>query len=110
MVRGARRERLHHQFDRAPGPLGQLERRRGTAELGIQRTRVGIDAELEVLDRPWHVDRPAVVAEVALDLADDGRHGERREREPTIGIEPVDRLQQAEGRHLLQVVAFGLPP
>ena len=40
--------------------------------------------------------RPALVAEVTLELAEDRRHGERRERGLARGVEAVDRLQQPE--------------
>jgi hypothetical protein len=41
---------------------------------------------------------------VALELAHDGREREARERQPASGIEPVDRLEQADRGHLPQVV------
>ena len=48
--------------------------------------------------------RPAAVAEVALELAGDGRRRERRELQPAIGLEPLDRLEQTDERDLAQVV------
>ena len=47
---------------------------------------------------------PAVVAEVALELAEHRRHRVGGERGLARGIEAVDRLDQAEGRDLHQVV------
>ena len=41
---------------------------------------------------------------MALELAQNGRHGERRERSRAGRIEAVDRLQQAERGHLDEVV------
>ena len=41
---------------------------------------------------------------MALELAEDGRDGERRERRLARGVEAVDRLQQAERRDLDQIV------
>jgi hypothetical protein len=41
---------------------------------------------------------------VSLELAGDRRYGERRERKPALGIEAVDRLQQAEARDLEEIV------
>ena len=41
---------------------------------------------------------------MALQLAEDRRDGVGRERDPAIGVEPVDRLEQAERRDLQQVV------
>ena len=43
-----------------------------------------------------HAHAPRVVAEVAADLADHGRHGERDEVRAHLGVEPVDRLDEAE--------------
>jgi hypothetical protein len=50
------------------------------------------------------VHRPAVVAEVALELAEHRRHRVRREGGLATGVEAVDRLDQAQGRHLHEVV------
>jgi hypothetical protein len=44
------------------------------------------------------------VAEVALDLAMDGRHRVGRERDPAVGVEAVDGLHEAEARDLEDVV------
>jgi hypothetical protein len=41
---------------------------------------------------------------VALELAEDGRHGEGRERGLTTGLEAVDGLQEPERRNLDEVV------
>ena len=69
---------------------------------------------MQLLDPPRHPDRPALVAEVALQLADDRRRGERRELEAPLGLEPLDRLDQAERRDLDEVVEgyapVGEPP
>ena len=45
-----------------------------------------------------------VVAEVALELTGDRRRGERRELEPAVGFEALDRLEQADERDLAEVV------
>jgi hypothetical protein len=47
---------------------------------------------------------PALVAEVALELSEDRGDGERRKRDPARGIEPIDSFDQAETRHLRQVI------
>jgi hypothetical protein len=44
-----------------------------------------------------------VIAEVATQLAEHGRHRERREEHVVRGIETLDRLQQAELRDLNEV-------
>jgi hypothetical protein len=48
--------------------------------------------------------RPALVSEVALQLAEDGGRGEGGELQTPAGFEPVDRLEQSDGGHLFQVV------
>ena len=63
----------------------------------------------QLLQAPRHAHGPALVAEVALDLAHDGRRGERRELEPTRQVEPVDGLDEADRAHLHEVVE-GLAP
>ena len=45
-----------------------------------------------------------LVAEVALELAHDGRRRERGELQPAVGFEALDRLQQADERDLAEVV------
>lgn len=50
------------------------------------------------------VQRPCRVTEVALELADDRRDGERAECEPTVWVEPLHRLDQAEARDLDEVL------
>ena len=48
--------------------------------------------------------RPALVAEVALQLAQDRGRGVARELRAALGLEAVDGLDQPEARHLDQVV------
>ncbi|GAA4966338.1 hypothetical protein GCM10023238_37580 [Streptomyces heliomycini] len=58
----------------------------------------------QVLDPARHVQRPHVVAEVALDLAGDGRHGVRLEGVAARRVVVVHGLDQTEGRHLVQIL------
>jgi len=46
---------------------------------------------------------------VALQLAEDGVGGIGGELDAALGVEALDRLQEADGRHLDEVVQ-GLPP
>ena len=62
------------------------------------------EPEVEFLRAARHAYRPRLVAEVALELAFDGRGRERRELEPAIGIEAFDRFQHAEVGDLQEVV------
>jgi hypothetical protein len=50
------------------------------------------------------MDRPPRVPEVALELAHDRGHRERREREASIRVEALDRLDQPEAGDLHEVV------
>ena len=65
--------------------------------------------QVQLLHAPWGPDRPAPVAEVTLQLADDGGGGVGRELDAEARVEAVDRFQQTERRHLDQVVE-GLTP
>ena len=59
---------------------------------------------MQLLHPAGHAHRPPAVAEVALELADDGGRRERRELEAAIGFEALDRLEQADERDLAQIV------
>ena len=67
----------------------------------------GVDAQLELLEVARHADGPAVVAEVALELSEDGGDGKARERESAPGVEALDRLEEAERGDLLEIVGVG---
>ena len=70
-------------------------------------TRVSL-ARLTFSTRSWssrgHVQRPALVAEVALELADHGGHGVAHEARAAARLEAVDGLHQAQAGHLDQVL------
>ena len=59
---------------------------------------------MQLLDPARHAHRPPFVAEVTLELAGDRRRRERRELQPTIGLEPFDRLEQADESDLAEIV------
>ena len=84
--------------------LGELGHRRRAAELAAQFVADPLDADGQLLEVARDADRPALVAEVPLELTEDGRHGERRERGLAGGIEAVDGLQQSERSDLDEVV------
>ena len=63
-----------------------------------------VERELELLQPPRHPDRPALVAEVPLDLPHDGRSRIRRELHTAPEVEPVDRLDQPDRGDLDEVV------
>jgi hypothetical protein len=54
-----------------------------------------VHALCQLLEVAWNPDRPTFVPEIALELARDRRHSERRERGPAFRVEAVDGLQQA---------------
>src|SRR5579875_4080663 len=62
------------------------------------------ERELEFLQPARYPDRPALVAEMPLDLAHDGGRGIRGELHAPIQVEPVGGLDQADGRDLREVV------
>ena len=100
--------------------LGELEVRGelsdgGGAAVALREVggRLG-QRQLHLLQPAWDPDRPALVAEVPLDLADDGRCRVRRELDAAVEVEPVDRLDQSDRCDLDQVVkrlaAVAKPP
>jgi hypothetical protein len=56
------------------------------------------------LQAPRNLDRPALVAEVALDLTHDRRGRIRRELDAALEIEAIDRLDEADRPDLNKVV------
>ncbi|GAA2438405.1 hypothetical protein GCM10010388_28860 [Streptomyces mauvecolor] len=93
-----------------PGVRGELRHGRPGGP-GARREFLARDPHPapQVLDAARHMERPHVVAEVALDLARDCRHGVALERGAAGGVVPVDGLDQAEGRDLTEVLK-GLAP
>src|SRR5262249_60839085 len=78
---------------------------RRSACLLAERRDDAAQLEMQLLHAPGQAHRPPAVAEVAFQLAQDGRGRERRELEPAAGIEPLDGLEQADQRDLHEVVA-----
>ena len=79
-------------------------RRRRAAELARELLGDAVDADRHLLQVARDADGPALVAEVALELAEDGGHRERGEGGRPVRLEPVDRLQQAQRGDLDEVV------
>ena len=84
--------------------LADLGGRRRAAELARQVLHRVVDLHHALLHPARDVDRPAVVAEVALELAEHRRHGVGGERRLARGVEAIDRLDQPERRDLHEVV------
>src|SRR3954469_938519 len=64
----------------------------------------GVDLQHPLLQSAGNVDGPARVAEVALELPQDGGHGVAREGVAAASVEAVNRLQQREARNLDKVI------
>ena len=95
---------LEHGLDRAAERLRDLADARAAAERLGKRLGLAVDGERPLLEVAGHVERPALVAEVALELAEDRGRRVARELGPAFGLEAVDRLDQAKARDLQQVV------
>ena len=63
-----------------------------------------VDLCRELLQATRNAHTPALVAEVTLDLTQDGGRGKRGELESALGIKAVDCLEQAQIANLHQVV------
>src|ERR1700704_4717406 len=96
--------RLEHLFFGDAGPLGDLRGRGRATVLLAQRGDDPAQLQVQLLHPPGYADGPTAIAEVSLQLAEDRRRRERRELEPTLGVETLDRLQEANQRDLDEVV------
>jgi hypothetical protein len=84
--------------------LRDFARCRRAAELPRERRNRTVDLYPALLDRARDANGPSRVAEVALDLAENRRHREARERRAALELVPVDRFDEPDARHLDQVV------
>ena len=103
-VRVVRLERLHDLLLLEPGLRGELRDRRRAAEVGRRGLDRAGELEAQLLHPARHVDGPRAVAEVALDLADDRRHGVRRELHASIDVEALDRQHEPDGADLHEIL------
>src|SRR5690349_8355042 len=102
MVRAAGVERLDDLFGARARVLGELAGGGCAAEVGGELLGGLVELERELLQIARDANRPAVVAEIALELAEDGRHREAREGEAAARIEAIDCLQQPDRGDLVQ--------
>src|SRR5438128_10233748 len=63
-----------------------------------------VDGQVQLLQSPRHLDRPALVAEMPLYLADDRGRGVGREFDAALDVEAVDRFDESDGADLDEVV------
>ena len=102
---GARRlERLEDVLLLGADLRADLLDRRLAMEVERELRDRAVDLQRELLQVARHAHRPRAVAEVALDLPEDGRHRIARERDLALEVEAVDRLDQAQARDLEEVV------
>jgi hypothetical protein len=97
--------RLDDLLDGDAGAVGDLPARRRSSEFAFELVARALDVERALLQFAWDSDEPALVAEVALQFAGDGRDREGRERDLAGGVEAVDRVQQPDRGDLDEVVA-----
>jgi hypothetical protein len=100
---------LQHLFVAGLDPLSDLLDRRRMAELRRQLRHRPLHLQDSLLDVAGDVNRPAPVAEVPLELAEDGRDGEGREGGAALRIEAIDGLDESDACHLDEIVE-GLCP
>ena len=91
-------------FDRAAEPLGELGGGRTAAELAGELVALAGDTDGALLEVAWWADGPGEVAEVAPDLALNGRHRKGAEGCAVVGVKAIQGLDQTERRDLLQVL------
>src|SRR5215469_11979713 len=95
---------LDDLFDARSEPRREIRDGHRSAKFERERFDRAIDGEVELLQAARHFDRPALVAEVTLDLADDRRRRIRRELDAAFVIEAVDSFDEADGADLDEVI------
>src|SRR3954468_6283078 len=113
-VRPAGLEGLEHLLFLDAGALRELRDRRRAAELDGQLLDEPRQLHVQLLQAARHAHRPALVAEVPFDLADDVRRRVRRQLDAAVEIEAVDRLDQPDRADLNEILellaAVRVPP
>ena len=97
-------ERLDHLLRRAGERLGELVDGRRATELRRQAFGLAAHRQRPLLEVARDVHAPSLVAEMALELAHDRRRGVARELLAELGLESIERVQQAERCDLNKVV------
>ena len=107
-------ERLQHELLLDAGCLRELGDRRRPAELNGLVLDDLRELHVELLEAARDAHGPALVAEVALDLADDVRGRVGGQLDAAVDVEAVDRLDQADAADLDEIVellaAVGVAP
>src|SRR5436190_6480024 len=108
-VRPPTLERLDYGLLLDARRLGQLGNRGRAAELDRLLLDQLRKLDVELLEPARDAHRPALVAEVALDLADDVRRRVRGQLDAAVDVEAVDRLDQPDRPDLDEVVELFAP-
>src|SRR6267378_4990544 len=93
-------DRLEDLLLGGPRVARDLRDRRRPPQLLAERGDHRAEAKVQLLHAARHAYGPALVAEMPLELADDGRRRIGGELETAVGIEAVDCLDQADRCHL----------
>src|SRR3954471_11071863 len=96
-------ERLEDLFLLGARRLGELGDRGRSSELHRQLLDEPGQLHVQLLQPARHAHRPALVTEVALDLADDVRRRVCRQLDAAIQVEAVDRLDQPDRADLDEI-------
>src|SRR5205085_2614749 len=103
-IRPPRLERLEHLLLLGSRGLRELGDRRRATELHGQLLDEPRQLDVQLLQPPRNPDRPALVAEVPLDLADDVRRCVRRQLDTADDVEPVGRLDEPDRADLDEIL------
>ena len=104
LVRGCGLHGLEHILDRRAQGIGHVLRPRRVAQLCRQRAERLAHLEHQLLGRAGHVHRPALVAEVAFELAQHGGHGIAGEAAAAARVVAVHRLQEPHAGDLHEIL------
>src|SRR5947209_12808091 len=96
--------RLERLLDRAAKRSRQLLDRRRPAEVVRQALAGAAQGQRPLLKVARYVQRPALVAKVTLELAEDGGRGKASELVASAGLKALDRTEESQARHLDEVV------
>src|ERR687891_352117 len=102
-------ERLQDLLLVHAGRLGKLGDRGRALELDRELLEELRQTDVQLLEAARYAHRPALVAEVALDLPDDVRRRIGRELDAAVDVEAVDRLDEADAADLHQVLELLAP-
>ena len=82
----------------------QLRRGRVSAQVGGELATRRAHADARLLITPWYPDCAAAIAQVPLDLPEDVRDRERGELDFSVGLETIDRLDEADRPDLHEIL------